>query len=65
MRLFYASMYVNQIDNSAILILWREQTAIGAHLVNAIAIAVQRCTGLALRVSLEKERRVALGVAAA
>ena len=44
---------------------WREQTAIGAHLVNAIAIAVQRCTGLALRVSLEKERRVALGVAAA
>ena len=44
---------------------WREQTAIGAHLVNAIAIAVQRCTGLALRVSLEKERRVALGVVAA
>ena len=43
---------------------WREPDAIGAHLVNAIAIAVQRCTGLALRMSLEKERRMALGVAA-
>ena len=44
---------------------WREPGEIGAHLVNAIAIAVQRCTGLALRISLEKERRVALGAAAA
>ena len=44
---------------------WREAGAIGAHLVDAIAVAVQRCTGLALRMSLEKERRVALGAAAA
>ena len=44
---------------------WREPDAIGAHLVSAIAIAVQRCTGLALRMSLKKERRMALGVAAA
>jgi len=44
---------------------WRDADAIGTHLVDSIAIAVQRCTGMALRVSLEKERRVAMGASAA
>ena len=38
---------------------------IGAHLVDAIAIGVQRCTGMSLRASVERERRVAMGAAAA
>ena len=40
---------------------WRDVNTIGAHLVDVVAIAVQRYTGMALRVSLDKERRVALG----
>jgi len=38
---------------------------IGAHLVDSIAVAVPRCTGMALRASLEKERRIAMGASAA
>ena len=34
---------------------WRDADAIGSHLLNSVAIAVQRCTGMALRESLEKE----------
>jgi hypothetical protein len=44
---------------------WREADAIGTHLVDSIAIAVQRCTGMALRVSLNRERSVAMGAFAA
>ena len=34
---------------------WRDADAIGSHLLNSVAIAMQRCTGMALRESLEKE----------
>lgn len=44
---------------------WRDADVIGSHLVDSIAIAVQRCTGMALQVSLDKERRVAVGASAA
>ena len=44
---------------------WRDADLIGTHLVDSIAIAVQRCSGMALRASLEKERRIAMGSAAA
>ena len=44
---------------------WRDADEIGAHLVDSIAIAVQRCTGMALRASVEPEKRVAMGAAAA
>ena len=44
---------------------WRDATDIGAHLLDSIAIGVQRCVGMALRASIEMEARVALGVAAA
>ena len=43
---------------------WRDADAIGTHLVDSIAIAVQRCTGMALRVSLNRERRLAMGASA-
>ena len=42
---------------------WRDADEIGAHLVDSIAIAVQRCTGLAVRASAERERHV-MGAAA-
>ena len=44
---------------------WRDVEAVGSHLVDAIAIAVQRCSGMALRASLERERRIAMGTSAA
>ena len=44
---------------------WRNVDELGAHLMNSIAIAVQRCCGMALRASLENERRLAMGAAAA
>ena len=34
-------------------------------MVDSIAIALQRCTGMALRASVERERRVVMGAAAA
>ena len=34
---------------------WRDADAIGSRLLNSIASAVQRCTGMALRESLEKD----------
>ena len=43
----------------------RDAADIGSHLVDTIAIAVQRCNGTALQASMEMEVRVALGAAAA
>ena len=39
--------------------------AIGAHLLDCVAIAVQRCMGMALRASVEWETTRALGARAA
>ena len=44
---------------------WRDADKIGAHWVDSIAIGVQRCTGMALRASVERERQVTMGAAAA
>ena len=44
---------------------WRDADAIGTHLVDSIAIAVQRCTGMALQASMEKEMQRAMGARAA
>ena len=38
---------------------------IGSHLLDCVAIAVQRCTGMALRASVERETTRALGARAA
>ena len=40
---------------------WRGAESIGSHLVNSIAIAVQRCTGMALQANIQQERRIAMG----
>ena len=39
--------------------------AIGSHLLNNVAIAVQRCTNMALRASMEQEMTRALGASVA
>ena len=44
---------------------WRNADAIGSHLLDYVAIAVQRCTGMALRASVERETTRALGARAA
>ena len=44
---------------------WRNADAIGSHLLDCVAIAVQRCTGMALRASVERETTRALGARAA
>ena len=44
---------------------WRDAAIIGTHLVDAVAIAVQRCTGMALQRSQWREREVAMGAEAA
>ncbi len=44
---------------------WRDADAIGAHLLDSVAIAVQRCTGMALRASVERETVRVLGAVAA
>ena len=44
---------------------WRDADTIGTHLVDSIAIAVQRCTGMTLRASLEREMQLAMGAQAA
>ena len=44
---------------------WRDAATIGTHLVDAVAIAVQRCTGMALQKSQWRERQVAMGAQAA
>ena len=44
---------------------WRDAAIIGTHLVDAVAIAVQRCTGMALQKSQWRERQVAMGAQAA
>ena len=44
---------------------WRNADDIGNHLVDAVAIAVQRFTGEALSASIERQRAVAMGARAA
>ena len=44
---------------------WRDADAIGSHLLDSVAVAVQRCTGMALRASVERETTRALGARAA
>ena len=44
---------------------WRNADTIGSHLLDCVAIAVQRCTGMALRASVERETTRALGARAA
>ena len=44
---------------------WRDADAIGSHLLDSVAITVQRCTGMALRASVERETTRALGARAA
>lgn len=44
---------------------WRDADAIGTHLVDSIAIAVQRCTGMALQASMDREMELAMGARAA
>ena len=44
---------------------WRDADAIGSHLLDSVAIAVQRCIGMALRASVEQEMVRALGAEAA
>ena len=44
---------------------WRDADAIGSHLLDSVAVAVQRCTGMALRASVEREATRALGARAA
>ena len=44
---------------------WREARTIGAHLVDAVAISVQCCIGMALRASRQREMKAALGAEAA
>ena len=44
---------------------WRDAAIIGTHIVDAVAIAVQRCTGMALQRSQWREREVAMGAEAA
>ena len=44
---------------------WRDADAIGAHLLDSIAIAVQRGSGLAIRTSMDLEMRQVFGAEAA
>lgn len=44
---------------------WRDADAIGTHLLDSVSIAVQRCTGMALRASREAEMARVLGTEAA
>ena len=44
---------------------WRDADAIGSHLLDSVSIAVQKCTGMALRASAEREMTRALGARAA
>ena len=45
--------------------MWRDADAIGSHLLDSVAMAVQRCTGMALRASVEQEMVRAMGAEAA
>ena len=40
---------------------WRDAKSIGTHLADSVAIAVQRCCGMALRASLARENEAAVG----
>ena len=44
---------------------WRDADAIGSHLLDRVAIAVQRCPGMALRASVKREMTRALSARAA
>ena len=37
--------------------MWRDVDASGSHLLDSVAIAVQRCSGMAVRASVEREAR--------
>ena len=41
---------------------WREASAVGKHLVDAVASAVQRCSGMALQASADRDMRMAIGL---
>ena len=45
--------------------IWRDPDTIGAHLLDSIAIAVQRGCGMAVRASVDGEMRRVFGAAAA
>ena len=63
-----AQQLIREIHHSAVLgnhNTWRDAAIIGTHLVDAVAIAVQRCTGMALQKSQWRERQVAMGAQAA
>ena len=40
---------------------WRDADSIGTHPIDSIAIAVQRCTGMALQASMEREMELVMG----
>ena len=44
---------------------WRDADSIGAHLLDSIAFAVQRGSGLAIRTSADNELRLVFGAEAA
>ena len=58
-----AQQLIGEIHHSAGSHTWRDADTIGNHLVDAIAIAVQRCTGMALSECVHRERRAVLGSA--
>ena len=44
---------------------WRDADTIGSHLLDSIAVAVQRCSGMAVRTSMEREATRVFGAVAA
>ena len=44
---------------------WWDADAVGSHLLDSVAVAVQRCTSMALRASVERETALVMGVRAA
>ena len=61
-----ALQLLREIHNSAIThCTWRDADAVGSHLLDSVAIAVQKCIGMALRASREQEMVRVLGAEAA
>ncbi len=61
-----AQQLIHEIHNSAgTHCTWRDAKLIGVHLVDSVAIAVQRYTGMAMQASIERELEAALGPVAA
>ena len=44
---------------------WRDADTIGSHLLDSVAIAVQRCCGMSVRASVERESTRVFGAQAA